>query len=144
MRAILIRDPNKMIAAAVLSSPKLNDAEIEGFCADGERPRRSVADHRQQSRVDEELQRGRRSHEESENAARPLAQSDGATERSRRRRPSQAIGTFRNRYARRARRKAALGRATSGEPKGSPLLASVAFRASVVAQSDRICASPSM
>ena len=31
MRAILIRDPNKMIAAAVLSSPKLNDAEIEGF-----------------------------------------------------------------------------------------------------------------
>jgi hypothetical protein len=31
MRSILIRDPNKMIAAAVLSSPKLNDAEIEGF-----------------------------------------------------------------------------------------------------------------
>src|SRR5262249_43640782 len=28
MRAILIRDPNKMIAAAALSSPKLNDAEI--------------------------------------------------------------------------------------------------------------------
>jgi hypothetical protein len=31
MRAILIRDPNKMISAAVLSSPKLNEAEIEGF-----------------------------------------------------------------------------------------------------------------
>lgn len=31
MRAILIRDPNKMIAAAVLSSPKLSDAEIESF-----------------------------------------------------------------------------------------------------------------
>jgi hypothetical protein len=31
MRSILIRDPNKMIAAAVLSSPKLSDAEIEGF-----------------------------------------------------------------------------------------------------------------
>ena len=31
MRTILIRDPNKMISAAVLSSPKLNDAEIEGF-----------------------------------------------------------------------------------------------------------------
>ena len=31
MRSILIRDPNKMISAAVLSSPKLNDAEIEGF-----------------------------------------------------------------------------------------------------------------
>ena len=31
MRAILIRDPNKMIAAAVLSSPKLSDAEVESF-----------------------------------------------------------------------------------------------------------------
>jgi hypothetical protein len=31
MRAILIRDPNKMIAAAVLSSPKLTDAEVESY-----------------------------------------------------------------------------------------------------------------
>lgn len=31
MRAILIRDPNKMIAAAVLSSPKLSEPEVEGF-----------------------------------------------------------------------------------------------------------------
>jgi hypothetical protein len=31
MRAILIRDPNKMISAAVLSSPKLNDAEVASF-----------------------------------------------------------------------------------------------------------------
>ncbi len=31
MRAVLIRDPNKMIAAAVLSSPKLTDQEVEGF-----------------------------------------------------------------------------------------------------------------
>jgi hypothetical protein len=31
MRAILIRDPNKMIAAAVLSSPKLSDSEVESF-----------------------------------------------------------------------------------------------------------------
>jgi hypothetical protein len=31
MRGILIRDPNKMISAAVLSSPKLNEAEIESF-----------------------------------------------------------------------------------------------------------------
>ncbi len=31
MRAILIRDPNKMIAAAVLSSPKLTEPEVEGF-----------------------------------------------------------------------------------------------------------------
>ena len=31
MRAILIRDPNKMIAASVLSSPKVNDQEVAGF-----------------------------------------------------------------------------------------------------------------
>ncbi len=31
MRAILIRDPNKMIASAVLSSPKLSDPEVESF-----------------------------------------------------------------------------------------------------------------
>lgn len=30
-RAILIRDPNKMIAAAVLSSPKVSEAEVESF-----------------------------------------------------------------------------------------------------------------
>lgn len=31
MRAILIRDTNKMISAAVLSSPKVNEQEIESF-----------------------------------------------------------------------------------------------------------------
>jgi hypothetical protein len=30
-RAQLIRDPNKLVAAAVLSSPKLTDAEVEAF-----------------------------------------------------------------------------------------------------------------
>jgi hypothetical protein len=31
MRAILIRDPNKMISAAVMSSPKLTEQEVEGI-----------------------------------------------------------------------------------------------------------------
>ena len=31
MRALLIRDPNKMIAAAVLSSPKVTEQEVEAF-----------------------------------------------------------------------------------------------------------------
>jgi hypothetical protein len=31
MRSILIRDPNKMIATAVLSSPKLSEPEVESF-----------------------------------------------------------------------------------------------------------------
>ena len=30
-RSQLIRDPNKMVAAAVLTSPKLTDAEVESF-----------------------------------------------------------------------------------------------------------------
>jgi hypothetical protein len=35
MRAILIRDPNKMIAAAVLSSPKLSEPEVEAIAGMG-------------------------------------------------------------------------------------------------------------
>lgn len=31
MRAVLVRDPNKMISAAVLSSPKLTEQEVESF-----------------------------------------------------------------------------------------------------------------
>jgi hypothetical protein len=34
-RAQLIRDPNKIVAAAVLSSPKLTEAEVEAFCKMG-------------------------------------------------------------------------------------------------------------
>ena len=32
-RAILIRDPNRIVATAVLGSPRLTDAEIESFAA---------------------------------------------------------------------------------------------------------------
>jgi hypothetical protein len=35
MRAILIRDPNRMVAVAVLSCPKVNDAEVESFAKMG-------------------------------------------------------------------------------------------------------------
>jgi hypothetical protein len=35
MRAILIRDPNRMVSSAVLSCPKVNDAEIESYCKMG-------------------------------------------------------------------------------------------------------------
>jgi hypothetical protein len=31
MRAVLIRDPNKMVAASVLSSPKMTESEVEAF-----------------------------------------------------------------------------------------------------------------
>ena len=32
-RAILIRDPNRIVATAVLGSPKVTDGEIESFAA---------------------------------------------------------------------------------------------------------------
>jgi len=35
MRAILIRDPNKLVALSVLSSPKVNDNEVEGYARMG-------------------------------------------------------------------------------------------------------------
>ncbi|MDO8681801.1 MAG: hypothetical protein Q7R30_25095 [Acidobacteriota bacterium] len=35
MRSILIRDPNRMVAAAVLSCPKVNDAEVEAYAKMG-------------------------------------------------------------------------------------------------------------
>lgn len=35
MRAVLIRDPNRMVASAVLSCPKLTDAEVEAFAKMG-------------------------------------------------------------------------------------------------------------
>ena len=35
MRSILIRDPNRMVAAAVLSCPKVNPAEVESFAKMG-------------------------------------------------------------------------------------------------------------
>jgi hypothetical protein len=38
MRAILIRDPNKTVAAAVLSSPKLTEQEVESFARMGNVP----------------------------------------------------------------------------------------------------------
>jgi hypothetical protein len=34
-RAVLVRDPNRMIAAAVLASPKLTDTEVEAFARMG-------------------------------------------------------------------------------------------------------------
>jgi hypothetical protein len=35
MRAILIRDPNRMVSSAVLSCPKVNEAEVEAFAKMG-------------------------------------------------------------------------------------------------------------
>ena len=49
MRSILIRDPNRMVAAAVLSCPKVNEAEVEAFAKMGnvsEEILRSIAQSR--------------------------------------------------------------------------------------------------
>ena len=57
-----------MIAAAVLSSPKLTEQEVESIRADGERVGRRAADDRAQPRVDEELQDRARAGQEPEDA----------------------------------------------------------------------------
>jgi len=36
-RTVLVRDPNRLVAAAVLSCPKLSESEVEGFAPDDER-----------------------------------------------------------------------------------------------------------
>jgi hypothetical protein len=49
-RALLIRDPNRLVAVAVLSSPKLTDTEVEGFAKManvGEEVLRIIASNRQ-------------------------------------------------------------------------------------------------
>jgi hypothetical protein len=49
MRAILIRDTNKMVAAGVLSSPRLSDSEVESFArmtTVGEEVLRTIGHHR--------------------------------------------------------------------------------------------------
>ena len=35
MRAILIRDPNKLVSLSVLSGPKVSDTEVEGYARMG-------------------------------------------------------------------------------------------------------------
>ncbi len=80
-RAILIRDPNKMIAMAVLSSPKLTISEVEGVRAGGERGRGLPAHHRLYASVDEELQRGRGADEEPEDAGGDLDEPAVAADR---------------------------------------------------------------
>jgi hypothetical protein len=37
-RAVLIRDPNRLVSSAVLSCPKVNDAEVEAFAKMGNVP----------------------------------------------------------------------------------------------------------
>jgi hypothetical protein len=49
MRAVLIRDPNKLVALAVLSSPKMNDTEVEAIArmgSVGEDVLRAIAQNR--------------------------------------------------------------------------------------------------
>ena len=57
-RAQLIRDPNKIVSAAVLSSPKLTEAEVEAFAKMGNVVGRSAAGHRHEPDMAEELRDG--------------------------------------------------------------------------------------
>ena len=55
MRAILIRDPNRMVASAVLSCPKVNAAEVEAFAKMGNVSEDILRTIAQTPRLDEEL-----------------------------------------------------------------------------------------
>ena len=68
-RAVLVRDSNKLVSAAVLSSPKVNEAEIEAFTKMGNVLRGRDADHRHEPLVDEELRHHPRAVQAPEDAA---------------------------------------------------------------------------
>ena len=68
MRAILIRDPNRMVAAAVLSCPKVNEAEVEAFAKMGNVSEDILRTIANDARLDEELRRGAEPGEELEDA----------------------------------------------------------------------------
>ena len=89
MRTILIRDTNKMIAAAGTEQPEARGARSGSVREDGERVRRCAADDLQQPRLDEELRHRTEPGEESEDAARDLAPHHVSAERSR---PRAAVG----------------------------------------------------
>ncbi len=69
MRAILIRDPNKMICASVLSSPKVSEPEVESFARMPNVSEDVLRIIGQQPRLDEELRRDPRADQEPEDAA---------------------------------------------------------------------------
>ena len=50
-RAVLVRDSNKLVSAAVLSSPKVNESEIETFTKMGNVSEDVLRDHRAEPRA---------------------------------------------------------------------------------------------
>ena len=94
-RAILVRDPNRLVSSAVLGSPRLTDAEIEAFAAmknvSDEILRRSAT-----TGVDQALRGGLQPGEEPAHPARHLADPGAAAEPARheghRRGPQRARG----------------------------------------------------
>ena len=73
-RSILVRDPNRLVAAAVLSSPKLTESEVESFAKMANVSRGSAARHRHEPAVDQELRRRRRAGAQPEDAGGHLAE----------------------------------------------------------------------
>jgi hypothetical protein len=131
MRAILIRDPNRMVSAAVLSCPKVNEAEVEAFAKMGT-VSEDILDDRDDARLDQELRRAAGAGEELEDTRGAVAEHDAAAQRFRREeavdRPERAGGPPPRRPE-----------ARSGEPEVAPTPPRDAWD-----HSERICESPSM
>ena len=82
-RAILVRDPNKLVSVAVLSSPKLTESEVEQFAKMANVSEEVLRIIGPEPRVDQELRRHRRAHQEPEDAAGRLDEVRPAAERAR-------------------------------------------------------------
>jgi hypothetical protein len=72
-RSQLIRDSNRLVASAVLSSPKLTESEVESFA--------KMANVTEEPHLDEELRRGARAGEEPEDASRDFHAAPAPAER---------------------------------------------------------------
>ena len=93
MRSVLIRDPNRMVAAAVLSCPKVNEAEVEAFAKRDVR-KKSCGDRDEPRWTKSSACAGAR--QELEDAGGTVDQHDAAPQRFRREeavdRPERAVG----------------------------------------------------
>ena len=67
-RAVLIRDPNKIVGVAVLSSPKITETEVEAIAKNATVSDEIPADDRLFARLDEKLRHRPRTGQEPEDA----------------------------------------------------------------------------
>lgn len=81
LRSCLIRDPNRMVAAAVLSCPKVNDGDVEACAKLGNVSEDILRIDRDEPGADEELRRAARAGQEFQDARRAHDEHAAASQR---------------------------------------------------------------